>query len=726
MKRKNWIRSAIATVFLTGIALFFLFEVYQYFSLEELRTRRDALLAFTEANLVLMIALYMAVYIVMAGLSVPGAAVMTLAGGALFGLLIGTLAVSFASTLGATLVFLAARFLFRDAVQQRFGKRLATINRGIERDGAFYLLALRLVPAFPFFVINLVMALTPIRTWTYYWVSQVGMLPATIVYVNAGTQLARVDTVGDILSPQLIGAFVLLGLLPLLLRWTLRFLERRKVYRGFCKPASFDYNLAVIGAGSAGLVSAYIASAVRAKVALIEKDRMGGDCLNTGCVPSKALLRTARLLAEARDSRRFGVRKMEAEFDFAEVMDRVRDVIATIEPHDSRERYEGLGVDVIEGEARLVSPWEVEVGGRRIRARSLVLATGARPLVPAIPGLEVVDYLTSNNLWDLREQPRRLVVLGGGPIGCELAQAFARLGSKVTIVEMLERILPREDAEAGELLARHLALEGVHVAPSHKAVRVEAGGKDTGGRLMCEHQGREVGFDFDRLLVALGRKANVEDFGLEDLGVALSKRGTVAADGFQRTNFPNIFTCGDATSAYQFTHVASHQAWSATVNALIASLWSFRTDYSAIPWCTFTDPEVARVGLSEDEARAAGTGHEITHYDLEELDRAVTDGTAYGFVKVLTRPGSDRILGATVAGPHAGELITEFTLAMRHGLGLNKLLGTIHVYPTLMEANKFAAGAWKRAHAPDKALEWAERFFRWRRGRNSETAQAAE
>jgi pyruvate/2-oxoglutarate dehydrogenase complex dihydrolipoamide dehydrogenase (E3) component/uncharacterized membrane protein YdjX (TVP38/TMEM64 family) len=710
MSNSALLRLLILSLFAAAIIAFFFLDLGQYLSLEELRQRRDQLLAFTEDHLLAMIAGYMLIYIVMAALSVPGAAVLTLAGGALFGVLIGTVAVSFASTIGATLVFLAARFLFRDTVQRRFGKRLAAINRGVERDGAFYLLALRLVPVFPFWVINLVMALTPIKTWTYFWVSQVGMLPATVVYVNAGTQLARIDSTGDILSLPLIGAFALLGLLPLLLRWTLRLLQRRKVYRGHSKPRSFDYNLIVIGAGAAGLVSSYIGATVKARVALIEKNAMGGDCLNTGCVPSKALLRTARLLAEARDSERYGIRRMDSEVDFGDVMRRVKAVIAKIEPHDSPERYRAMGVDVIQSHGTLVSPWEVEVDGRRISARSIVLATGAEPLVPPIEGLADTPYLTSDTLWELESLPERLVVLGGGPIGSELTQAFARLGSEVTVVEMADRLLPREDPEAGELLAGSLQRDGVHVATGHKALRVV-----DGRRLVCEHDGEEVEYEFDQLLVALGRRTRTEGYGLEQIGVRPGAQGGIGTDSFQRTNFPNIYVCGDAAGPYQFTHVAAHQAWSAAVNALISPFWSFKTDYRVIPWVTFTDPEVARVGLSEEEARERDIDHEVTTYQLDDLDRAIADSADYGFVKILTRPGKDEILGATIVAPHAGDMLPELVLAMKHKLGLNKLLGTIHVYPTYGEAVKYAAGEWKKARKPEAVLAWAERFFRWRR-----------
>ncbi|MFW5815565.1 MAG: FAD-dependent oxidoreductase [Wenzhouxiangella sp.] len=712
MTKQLALRLLVIAVFLAALAAFFALDLGQYFNLETLRVQRDRLLGFTEQNLALVLSGFMLIYILMAALSLPGAAVLTIAGGALFGVALGTVAVSFASSIGATLVFLAARFLFRDAIQKRFGRRLKAINEGVKRDGAFYLLALRLVPAFPFWVINLVMALTPIRTWTYYWVSQLGMLPATVVYVNAGTQLAQIESTGDILSPGLIGAFALLGLLPLLLRWFLRLLRYRKVYRDFAKPARFDYNLVVIGAGAAGLVSAYIGATVKAKVALIEKNKMGGDCLNTGCVPSKALIRTARLMAEARASQRYGIHHMSAEFDFAQAMARVRRIIAKIEPHDSPERYRAMGVDVIEGTAKLVSPWEVEVDGRRLSARAIVLATGAEPLVPPLPGLADSGYLTSDTLWDLETLPERLVVLGGGPIGCELAQAFARLGSKVTVVEMSDRLLPREDSDAGSLLTQHLVEEGVTVATSHQALRV-----DNARTLVCRHEQSEVRLEFDRLLVALGRKPRTEGYGLDQLGVQLTEQGRIDTDRLQATNFPNVYVCGDAAGPYQFTHVAAHQAWTAAVNALIRPFWSFRTDYRVIPWVTFTDPEVARVGLNEQEAREREIDVEVTTYRLDDLDRAIAESEDYGWVKVLTEPGKDRILGATLVGSRAGEMLAEFVLAMKHGLGLNKILGTIHVYPTWAEANKFAAGEWKKAHQPETALRWARRFFAWRRGR---------
>lgn len=704
----------ILALILGLIGAFFLFDLQQYLTLASLKSRQAAFAEFYAGNRLLTIAGYMAIYILATALSLPGAIILTLAGGALFGLGIGFVAISFASSIGATLAFLAARFLLRDSVQGRFGERLRAINDGVRKDGAFYLFSLRLVPIFPFFIINLAMGLTPLRTLTFYWVSQLGMIPGTLVYVNAGTQLGQIDSLAGILSPGLLFSFVLLGLLPLLSKKTLDLVQSRKVLARFPKPKRFDYNLVVIGAGSAGLVTSYIAAAVKAKVALIEKDRMGGDCLNTGCVPSKALIRAAKLIAYSRRGTEFGFKPATVEVNFAAVMERVQQVVKTVEPHDSMERYQGLGVEVIQGAARIASPYSVEVNGRVLTSRAIVIASGAHPLVPPIPGLEAIDYLTSDNLWELRQLPARLIVLGGGPIGCEMTQAFARLGSQVTQVEMAPRILDREDEEISTLIGERFVAEGVRLLTGHTAQSVRLEGERK--LLLCEGSEGPVEIEFDQLLVAVGRAANVKGFGLEELGVRLSHRGTIAADPFLRTNFPTIFCAGDVTGPYQFTHTAGHQAWYAAVNALFGSFKKFAVDYRVIPWATFIDPEVARVGLNELEAKEQGIAYEVTRFELAELDRAIAEGETCGFVKVLTVPGKDKILGVTLVGPHAGDLIAEYVSAMRHGLGLNKILGTIHIYPTLAEANKMAAGEWKKAHVPQQLLQWVERFHNWRRG----------
>jgi dihydrolipoamide dehydrogenase len=703
----------ILLVLFIGLLIFgfFAFDLGQYLSLEFFKSQQAAIDAYYHAYPWWTACIFFVVYVAVTGLSLPGAAIMTLVAGAIFGVLWGTVLVSFASTIGATLAFLASRFVLRDWVQSKFGNSLKTINRGIEKDGGFYLFTLRLVPVFPFFVINLVMGLTPIRTLNYYWVSQVGMLAGTVVYVNAGTQIAGIDSLSGILSPGLLLAFALLGLFPLLARKLVDFIKARKALRNYPKPRHFDRNLVVIGAGSGGLVTAYIAAAVKAKVTLIEKHKMGGDCLNTGCVPSKALLRSAKFLSHVNRAREFGIKSARAEFDFAEVMERVRRVIQTVEPHDSIERYTELGVEVIEGEARIVSPYTVEVNGQTLTTRAIVIATGARPFVPPIPGIEDMDYLTSDTIWDLRELPKRLLVLGGGPIGSELTQAFARFGSQVTQVEMLPRLLIREDPEISEMVTRRFQAEGVDVRTNHKAreFRIENGQHV----LICEHEGREVHLEFDRVLVAVGRIANTQGFGLEELGIPVNR--TVEVNEYLQTLYPNIYAVGDVAGPFQFTHTAAHQAWYASVNALFGSLKKYKADYSVIPWATFTEPEVARVGLNEQEAREQDIPHEVTTFGIDDLDRAIADSEAHGVIKVLTVPGKDKILGVTIAGEHAGDLIAEYVAAMRHGFGLNKILSTIHIYPTLAEANKYVAGEWKRAHAPRGLLRWLERFHGWMR-----------
>jgi pyruvate/2-oxoglutarate dehydrogenase complex dihydrolipoamide dehydrogenase (E3) component/uncharacterized membrane protein YdjX (TVP38/TMEM64 family) len=706
-------RLALVVAIVALVAAFFAFDLGRFFTLEFFRSRQLEIDAYVRGHPFASAAIYFAIYVAVTGLSLPGAVVMTLAGGAVFGLLWGTVIVSFASSIGATLAFLSSRFLLRDWVQGKFGERLKPINSGIEKEGAFYLFALRLVPAFPFFLINLAMGLTPIRTWTFYWVSQVGMLAGTIVYVYAGTTLGEFR-----ISVELLLAFALLGIFPLVAKKALEVIQARRVYARWTRPARFDRNLVVIGAGSAGLVAAYIAAAVKAKVTLIEKHRMGGDCLNTGCVPSKALIKSARLLSQIKRAQEYGIKTARADFDFADVMERVQRVVRTVEPHDSVERYTGLGVECIEGEAKITSPWTVEVktaaGTRTLTTRAIVIAAGARPFVPPIPGIEEVGYVTSDTVWGLRQLPKRLVVLGGGPIGCELTQCFARFGSQVTQVEMLPRIMIREDPEISDRVMQQFRKEGISVMVSHKAkaFRIE-NGENT---LVAERDGKDVRIPFDQLLCAVGRIANTQGYGLEELGIPLSRSRTVESNEYLQTIYPNIYVCGDVAGPYQFTHTASHQAWYAAVNALFGRFRKFKADYSVIPWATFTDPEVARVGLNETEAKEKNIPYEVATYGIDDLDRAIADEEAHGVVKVLTVPGKDRILGATIAGEHAGDLIVEFIAAMKHGIGLNKVLGTIHIYPTLAEANKYAAGVWKRAHTPKDLLRWVERYHTWMRG----------
>jgi len=700
------------------ISVFFALDLGRFFALDYFKSQQAWIDLYYRDSPLLVVIAFFALYVLVAAASLPAAGILTLVAGAIFGLAVGTLIVSFASSIGATLAFLASRFLFRDSIQRRFGDRLSAVDSGVKKEGGFYLFTLRMVPAFPFFVINLLMGLTSMKARTFYWVSQAGMLAGTVVYVNAGSQIAQISSPGGILSAKLIGSFALLGVFPLLAKKIVDAAKARKVYARWVKPAKFDRNLVVIGAGSAGLVTSYIAAAVMAKVTLIEKHKMGGDCLNTGCVPSKALIRSAKFVSQVKRAREFGIKAATADFDFAEVMERVQRVIKAVAPHDSVERYTELGVECIEGEARITSPWTVEVrtasSTQTLSTRAIVIAAGARPFVPQIAGIEEVGYYTSDNVWGLRALPRRLLVLGGGPIGAELTQCFARLGSRVTQVEMLPRIMMREDAEVSEMVMRRFRAEGVTVLVSHEAKRfVVEGGEKV---LICEHQGAEIRVPFDEMLCALGRVANTGGYGLEELGIPIGKARTVETNEYLQTLYPNIYACGDVAGPYQFTHAAAHQAWYAAVNALFGDLKKFKADYSVIPWATFTDPEVARVGLNEAEARKKGVAYELSVFDLKELDRAIADDEAHGVVRVLTVPGSDKILGCTIVGEHAGDLIAEYVAAMRHGLGLNKILGTIHIYPTLAEANKYAAGVWKRNHAPLRLLAWVKKFHAWRRG----------
>ncbi|MEH6634290.1 MAG: FAD-dependent oxidoreductase [Halioglobus sp.] len=703
----------VIVLVVAAFAGWFYFDLGSLLQFDTLQQRIDEMRQWYGANPVLAGLIYFAIYVAVTALSVPGAAIMTLGGGALFGFWYGLLLVSFASSIGATLAFLVSRVLLRDWVQGRFGRHIGAINAGFERDGSFYLFSLRLVPIFPFFLINLLMGLLPIRPGRYYWVSQLGMLPATAVYVNAGTQLGQLQSLSGIVSAPLLGSFALLAVFPFIARWLLGYMQTRRVMRAFVRPAKFDNNLIVIGAGSAGLVASLIAATVKAKVTLIERHQMGGDCLNTGCVPSKALIRSARIAEYARRASEFGLAPMTVKVDFPEVMERVQRVVKTIEPHDSVERFTELGVNCVQGDARIISPWAVEVNGEVLTARNIIIASGARPRVPDIPGLQQLDYLTSDNVWEIRELPQRLLVLGGGPIGCELAQAFSRLGSHVMLVTHSSRILPREDAEVAAQVLTSFQRQGMEVHIGYDP-RSFTASEDGQSGVFATAQG-ERQLLFDRVLLAVGRSANVQDMGLEALGIGLTPSGTVAVDDYLRTAMPNISACGDVAGPYMFTHMASHQAWYAAVNALFGRFRKFKVDYAVVPWATFTDPEVARVGLNESEAQQRAIAYEVTRYDIDDLDRAIADGEAYGFVKVLTEPGRDRILGATIVGYHASELINEFVLAMKHGIGLNKILATIHIYPTLSESNKFLAGQWRKARKPEKLLNWAQRYHRWNR-----------
>lgn len=689
------------------VCAFFYFDLDRYIAVGLMRD-------WVAQSPVMASTIFALLYFMVAALSLPGTGAMTLLAGAVFGLWWGFLLVSFASTIGATVNMLVSRLLLRDWVTRRFRTSLERVNEGVEREGSFYLFSIRLIPLVPFFVVNPVFGLTNMRATTFYWVSQVGMVPGTLLYVNAGVALGALDSIsmGAIFTPQIIGSLVLLALFPWVAKAIVEAVKRKRTLAKYKKPKHFDANLIVIGAGSGGLVAAYIAAAVKAKVILVEKDLMGGDCLNTGCVPSKALIKAAKVAHQTRNAQHLGI-NAQPEIDFAKVMQHVKGAVKQIEPHDSVERYTSLGVDCVQGEAEIISPYEVRVNGKVLAAKNIIVATGAAPSVPPIEGLDTINYLTTDTVWNLTQLPNRLVIAGGGPIGCEMAQAFARLGSQVTVVQRGDQLLPKEDADVAEFALNTLRNEGVEVLLNAELTAVAAG--DGKSVLTISQNENTQHLECDQLLLALGRTPRLQGFGLENIGVAISEQGKLLVDRFLRTSIPTVYACGDVIGPYQFTHAASHQAWYASVNALFGGFKSFSVDYSALPWVTFTDPEIARVGASEMDLKKRGVHYEVTRYSLAELDRAIAEGEAHGFVKVLTEEGKDRILGAVIVGSHGGEMITEFVSAIKHGKGLNAILGTVHSYPTWSEANKAAAGKWKQAHAPQRLLQWVEKFHRWQR-----------
>ena len=721
--QKPYKKSLIITIVLSlAILGFFIFrqdilDILAQLNLQSLKDNYASLKIYFHNRPFQSSLVYVAIYILVTALSLPGAVILTLAGGAIFGLWWGTILVSFSSTLGATAAFLLTRFFFRNYIRSRFGDKLTTINEGIKKDGAFYLFTLRLIPVFPFFVINVLMALTALKTWTFYWVSQLGMLLGTVIYVNAGTQLATLNSTGDILSIDLIISLCVVGLLPITAKLFIGIIRRKRIYAKWTRPKQFDYNLIVIGGGAAGLVSSYIGAAVNARVALMEKHKMGGDCLNTGCVPSKALIKTAQFLEQARQSKKLGLDKAEVHYEYSDVMKRVQKIIKKIEPHDSRERYTELGVECMQGTATITSPWTVTVDGtngqQEISARSIIVAAGASPVVPHLPNIDQIQYVTSDTIWDMKDLPKKLIVIGGGAIGCELAQAFKRLGSEVILIESENRILIKEDSEVTEIIENQLTDEGVTVLTRHRAKGfISEKGTQI---LVCDSPNGEVRLTFDVILFAIGRRANINGYGLETIDAISDEDNNLPTNDFLETRYPNIYACGDVTGRMQFTHAAAHQAWHAVVNSLFGTFKKFPIDFSAVPWATFTHPEIARVGVNEEEAKMTNLPYEITTYGIDDLDRAITDSEDRGFIRVLTQPGSDKIIGVTIVCEGASEIISEFVLAMKYKLGLNKILATTHIYPTFSEANKYVAGEWKRKNKPERLLRILKIFHQIRR-----------
>ena len=706
----KYLRPLLIFLFI-GLIIYFYRNNYQdYFSLAYAKNSLTGFRIYDASDPVQGKFLFFLIYVGVATLSLPGAAILTLFAGALFGVYYGTVIVSLASTIGACLAFLSSRYILRDWVSQKFSEKYLAINEGFSKDGISYLFSLRLIPIFPFFLVNILMGLTQIKLFSYWWVSQLGMLPATLIYVKAGEELSKIESLADIASPELLAVLSLLGLLPWFFKIFLGQIARRKIYRNFKKPKRFEFNTVVIGAGAAGLVSSYISAAVKAKVAIIESHKMGGDCLNYGCVPSKALIKSARVLNAVQNAGHFGI-VTTARVNFQEVMSRIKKVIQQVEPHDSVERYSALGVECFNGRAKIISPFEVEINNKVLTTANIIIASGAEPIVPAIPGVEKVKYLTSENLWGLNELPEKLLIIGGGAIGCELAQAFQRLGAKVTLLEKSPQLLGRLDTQAAAIILKTLQFEGVTVLTAAELVEIK-----NSNSAVVKNNTVVSEILFTHILFAIGRKARTENSGFENLGLELNPSGTLQHNEYLQTKYSNIFVCGDVAGPVQLTHMASHQAWYAAVNALFSPLKKFKTDYRVVPSVVFTEPEVAQVGLTSAEAIAKKIKFVETAYPIDDLDRAICEGETGGFVKILTEAESDRIIGATIVGSHAGELIAEIALAMRWKLGLNKILSTVHSYPTWSEAVKMTAGRWRQNNKPVTFLKIAERFHAFRRG----------
>ena len=707
-------------VFLLIIAaIFFMadwFALSQHLTLSQLKHHQLYLHSLVQDFPVQSVVIYFIAYIVMAGLALPGALIFTLAGGALFGLATGVILASFASTLGALASFLVARFFLHDFVQTRYQQRLTVINQKIQQQGATYLLFLRLVPAFPFFMVNLLMALTPISARTYYIVSQIGMLPATFIFVNAGTELAKISSVDDILSIPLLLSLLLLACLPFISKQLAKRVSCWRLYKNWQRPKKFDYHTIVIGGGAAGLVAAYTTQTLQGKVALIEKHQMGGDCLNTGCVPSKSILRTAKFIHDIGQHSNYGVQQAEFKLQFQQVMQRVREKISTIAPKDSIKRYNDMGVDCFQAHAQLLSPWQVEAVSKNskitISAKNIILAGGATPNVPTIPGLENINYYTSDNIWHLDHLPEKLLIIGAGPIGCELGQAFVRLGAEVTMINRNERILTNEDPQAAHALQYALQQDGVKILNNFNPLRIDDNSKNFS--LMGEQHNEILHIAFSHCLIATGRKPSL--LGCEALDIETNSHGQVITNDKQQTNYPNIYACGDITSPLQYTHSASHQAWYAAFNALFRPFKQFNCQLNHIPRAIYTDPEVASLGISEQQAIQKNIPHEISYFAMDDVDRAITDEATTGFIKVITRRNNDKILGVCIVGEHSSELIAEFVLAKTHNLGLNKILQTVHLYPTRGEINRLVAGQWRQKKFTAYQRKLLKLFQNWRLG----------
>src|SRR6266566_5169264 len=698
--------------------------------------------------------IFVGIYIVATVFFIPGS-VLTLGAGAVFGMGLGSVCVSISATLGATAAFLVGRYLARDGIARKIEKneKFATIDRAVAEEGWKIVLLTRLSPVFPFTLLNYAFGLTRVKLSHYVLASWLGMMPGTVMYVYLGSLV----NIGAGHRQRTTGELVLYGV-GLLATVTVAVPVTRVARKALAKkigstetvqtskgiisapsepvlvrppdthnarlvsylhppdwqnptPAP-SYNLVVIGAGTAGLVTAAGAAGLGAKVALVEKYLLGGDCLSVGCVPSKAVIRCSRAIFDANEAGRFGVRVgAPAQADFPAVMERMRKLRADLSPHDSAQRFAKLGVDVFLGEAQFTGPDTIQVAGKTLRFKRAVIATGARALQPPIPGLTEAGYLTNETVFSLTECPARLAVIGGGPIGCELAQAFQRLGSQVSLFHKNAHLLDREDMDAAALVQKAFIREGIRVFLNAKITRVE---RNAGGKILYyEAQGKEETLAVDEILAGAGRAPNVEGLNLETVGVQYDPRkGILVNDCLQTTN-PRIYAAGDVCLTWKFTHAADFAARTVIQNALF--LGRKKVSALTMPWCTYTDPEIAHVGLYERDARERGVEVDTYVRESKEVDRAVLDGEEDGFVKFHVRKGHDDILGATIVARHAGEMISEISVAMAARIGLGKLASVIHPYPTQAEALRQCGDAYNRTRLTRTVKKWMGRWLAWQR-----------
>lgn len=695
-----------------------IFDLTRYLNLAYIKSQVEIWAYQLENNLFIFSLIFFLIYVIVTSLSIPGAALLTLLAGTLFGLVGGTIIVSFASTLGATGSFLFSRYLLKDNIEKKFRASYKKINEGLLKEGPLYLFALRLVPIVPFFVINLVMGITRIRVLTYMLTSQVGMLAGTIVYVNAGRSLRELNSTAGIFTFKLWISFILLASLPFISKKILASIRKIKAYKQFKKPKKFDTNLVVIGAGSGGLISAYIAATIKAKVILIEKNKMGGDCLNTGCVPSKAILSASKYARVHLEAKKHGITLSPPKISFSSIMESVHKAIETVAPHDCIERYESLGVQCVQGEAKIISPWEVKVNDRVITTKSIIIATGGTPRIPDIQGITpsiINDYiLTSDTVWSLTTLPPSLLILGGGPIGCEMALAFSSMGSEVTLVHTHSHILSKEDDEVGAFAETILQKNGVKIICNHTAIEVHKKARNIVVDVQNK-EGKTQSIACNKMLCAIGRTAHLDNVLEKNIHIDTLENGSISTNKALQTNIPNIYAVGDCVGPHQFTHIASHMAWYAAVNALLGHIKTFEINYAIVPAVTFLTPEIGRVGLSEKEAKEQGIEYQVSIYHMNESDRAIAEQKTEGFIKVITAGTSDTILGAVVISERGGEILAQFILAMKNKLGLGKILGTILPYPTYAESAKSVAGVWKKKNAPDKIINLLGKYFKMMR-----------